>query len=226
MKCAIDAGQIGTPVLGTVAMFSWRDEAYYRSDPWRGRWDTEGGGVLINQSPHHIDILQWLMGPVEEVVGRWANLNHPFIEVEDTALGILRFRNGALGAVTVSLSQRPGLYTKIHVHGSSGASVGAQTDSGATFIAGVSGIAEPALNDVWTVPGEEHCLTSFQEDDRRFFASVDATGYYHTLQVQDFVDAVRTGREPYVTGWEGRKVVRIIEAMYRSGREGTTVRFD
>jgi predicted dehydrogenase len=108
MKAAIDAGKIGTPVLGTVQMYSWRDEAYYRSDPWRGRWDTEGGGVLINQSPHHIDILQWLMGPVEEVFGRWANLNHPYVEVEDTAVGIVRFKSGGLATITVSLSQKPG----------------------------------------------------------------------------------------------------------------------
>lgn len=91
--------------------------------------------MLINQSPHHLDILQWLMGPVEEVVGRWGNLNHPYVEVEDTALGILRFRGGGLASVTVSLSQKPGIHTKIHIHGSNGASVGAQTDSGATFIA-------------------------------------------------------------------------------------------
>ena len=88
MKAAIDAGKIGAPILGTVQMFSWRDEAYYRSDPWRGKWDTEGGGVLINQSPHHLDILLWLMGDVEEVTGRWANLSHPYVEVEDTALAI------------------------------------------------------------------------------------------------------------------------------------------
>ena len=97
MKAAIDAGKIGRPVLGTVNMFSWRDEAYYKSDPWRGKWDTEGGGVLINQAPHHLDILQWLMGPIEEVTGRWANLNHPYVEVEDTAMALVRFRGGGTG---------------------------------------------------------------------------------------------------------------------------------
>src|SRR5262249_37529251 len=61
MKAAIDAGKIGRPVLGTFVMYSWRDPSYYRSDPWRGRWDTEGGGVLVNQSPHMLDLLCWLM---------------------------------------------------------------------------------------------------------------------------------------------------------------------
>ena len=220
MKAAIDAGKIGRPVLGTVAMFSWRDEAYYRSDPWRGRWDTEGGGVLINQSPHHLDILQWLMGPVEEVTGRWANLNHPYIEVEDTAVAILRFRGGGLGSVTVSVSQNPGIYTKIHIHGSNGASVGAQTDSGATFIAGMSGVSEPPVNDLWTIPGETHLLESFREQDQEAFGHVDTTAYYHLLQDRDFLDSVLTGRDPAVTGEEGRKVVEIIQAIYESGRSG------
>jgi predicted dehydrogenase len=222
MKAAIDAGKIGTPVLGTVSMFSWRDEAYYRSDPWRGRWDTEGGGVLINQSPHHIDILQWLMGPVDEVVGRWANLNHPYIEVEDTALGILRFRSGGLASITVSVSQKPGIHTKIHVHGSNGASVGTQTDSGATFIAGMSGVSEPPLNDLWTIPGEEHLLEQFREQDRAAFRRIDPTTYYHMQQDKDFLHAILEERSPAVTGEEGRKVVEIIEAIYRSGSTRAT----
>lgn len=218
MKAAIDAGKIGKPVLGTVQMFSWRDEAYYRSDPWRGKWDTEGGGVLINQSPHHLDILQWLMGePVEEIVGRWGNLNHPYIEVEDTALGILRFRGGGLASVTVSVSQKPGIYTKIHIHGSNGASIGAQTDTGATFVAGMSGVAEPAFNDVWTVPGEEHLLPEFQRGDREAFVGLDATTHYHRLQVREFLQAVSAGRSPQCDGTEGRKVVEIITAMYKGG---------
>lgn len=227
MKAAIDANKIGDPVLGTVAMFSWRDEAYYRSDPWRGKWQTEGGGVLINQSPHHIDILQWLMGPVEEVTARWANLNHPYIEVEDTALAILRFRNGALGSITVSISQKPGLYTKIHIHGSNGASVGAQTDSGATFIAGMSGVVEPPLNDIWTIPGEEHRLETYRDEDRAAFGELsDPTAHYHLLQDREFLRAVLEGRDPAVTGEEGRKVVAIIDAIYRSGRDGMPVRLE
>ncbi len=176
MKAAIDAGKIGTPVLGVFQMYSWRDPAYYRSDPWRGRWDTEGGGVLVNQSPHQLDLLQWLMGgEIDEISGFWANLNHPEIEVEDTAVATVRFRGGGLGSIVTSVSQKPGLYTKVHVHGSNGASVGVETDRGATFVAGVSAIAEPPLNDLWTIPGEEHRLAEFQAEDRARFARIDAT---------------------------------------------------
>jgi UDP-N-acetyl-2-amino-2-deoxyglucuronate dehydrogenase len=225
MRAAIDAGKLGVPVLGTIAMFSWRDENYYRSDAWRGNWATEGGGVLINQSPHHLDLLQWFMGPIEEISGYWANLNHPYIEVEDTVLAMVRFRSGGLGSIVVSVSQKPGIYTKIHVHGSNGASVGAQTDSGATFIAGLSELAESPLNDLWTIPGEELLLSHFQEEDRSEFQQINATTYYHRLQDLDFLHAIRERRAPLVTGQEGRKVVEMITAIYRSGRERRPVKF-
>ena len=225
MKAAIDAGKIGTPVLGVFAMFSWRDRAYYESDPWRGKWATEGGGVLVNQSPHQLDLLQWFMGAIDEVTGCWANLNHPYVEVEDTALAMVRFKSGGLGSIVTSLSQKPGLYTRVHVHGSNGASVGVETDRGATFVAGVSSIAEPPLNDLWTVPGEEHLLGEFQAEDRARFARVDATTHYHALQIQDFLRAVLEGRPPSVTGEEGRIVVEMFTAIYRSNRERRPVKF-
>jgi predicted dehydrogenase len=225
MKAAIDAGKIGTPLLGVFAMFSWRDRAYYQSDPWRGRWATEGGGVLVNQSPHMLDLLQWFMGEIDEVSGYWANLNHPYVEVEDTALAMIRFKTGGLGSVVTSLSQRPGIYTKVHVHGSGGASVGVETDRGATFVAGVSEIAEPPLNDLWTVPGEEHLLAAFQAEDRARFRQVNATTHYHALQIQDFLRAVLGGGPPMVTGEEGRVVVEMFTAVYRSNRERRPIKF-
>jgi predicted dehydrogenase len=220
MKSAIEAGKIGRPILGTFTMFSWRDEAYYRSDPWRGRWDTEGGGVLVNQSPHMLDLLLWLMDdPIVEVSGYWANLNHPYIEVEDTAVAILRFKSGGLGSIVTSLSQKPGIATKVHIHGSNGASVGVETDRGATFIAGVTPIAEPPLNDLWTIPGEESKLGEFQIEDRERFASLDATTHYHSLQIEDFLRAILENRPPLVTGDDGRRAVALFDAIYRSNRE-------
>lgn len=224
MKAAIDAGKIGPPILGSVTMLSWRDEQYYRSDPWRGKWSTEGGGVLINQSPHHLDILRWLMGPVGEITGYAENLSHPYIEVEDTALAMIRFRQGGIGSVMVSLCQQPGIYTKIHVHGANGASVGAETDSGATFIAGMTGVVAPPVNDLWTVPGEEHLLSEFQQQDRAAFQHSDAAKEYHRRQDQDFLHAILDERPPLVTGEEGRAVVEMITAIYQSQREHLPVK--
>jgi UDP-N-acetyl-2-amino-2-deoxyglucuronate dehydrogenase len=225
MKNAIDAGKIGKPALGVFSMFSWRDQAYYQSDPWRGKWATEGGGVLVNQSPHQLDLLQWFMGEIDEITGYWANLNHPYIEVEDSALAMIRFKNGGLGSIVTSLSQRPGIYTKVHIHGTNGASVGVETDRGATFIAGVSEIAEPPLNDVWTIPGEEGLLATFQAEDRTRFREVNPTMHYHALQIQDFLQAVRDDRQPLVTGEEGRIVVAIFTAIYRSNQERRPIKF-
>jgi UDP-N-acetyl-2-amino-2-deoxyglucuronate dehydrogenase len=224
MKAAIDAGKIGRPALGVFTMYSWREPAYYQSDPWRGRWDTEGGGVLVNQSPHQLDLLRWFLGPVAEVSGYWVNVNHPGVEVDDTAVAVLRFRSGGLGAVVTSVAQKPGLYTKVHVHGTTGASVGVETDRGATFIAGVTAVAEPALNDIWTVPGEEHLLAAFQAEDRARFARIDAATHYHGLQIEDFLGAAREGRPPLVSGEDGRAVVELFTAIYRSNREGRPVR--
>lgn len=219
MKNAILAGKIGKPALGVFIMYSWRDEAYYRSDPWRGRWDTEGGGVLVNQSPHQLDLLQWFMGDVAEVQGCWANINHPSVEVDDTAVATLRFQSGGLGAIITSVAQKPGIYTKVQIHGSNGASIGVQTDTGATFVAGISGIAEPPFNDVWTIPGEEQQLPSFQAEDREAFRRIDGTSHYHALQIQDFLQAILEKRPPLVTGEEGRAVVAMFSAIYQSQRE-------
>jgi predicted dehydrogenase len=224
MKEAIDAGKIGRPVLGGFTMYSWRDQAYYQSDPWRGRWDTEGGGVLINQSPHMLDLLMWLMDDqVIEVSGYWANLNHPYVEVEDSAVAILRFERGGLGSIVTSLSQKPGIHTKVHIHGANGASVGVETDRGATFIAGMTPISEPPLNDLWTIPGEEHLLPQFHAEDRARFAALDPAIHYHALQIRDFLQAILEDRPPQVTGEDGRDVVALIQAIYRSGREGKPI---
>lgn len=225
MKAAIDAGKIGVPILGVFSMFSWRDQAYYQSDPWRGKWQTEGGGVLVNQSPHQLDLLQWFMGEIDQISGDWTNLNHPYIEVEDTALAMIRFKSGALGSVVTSLSQRPGIYTKVHIHGANGASVGVETDRGATFIAGVSEIADPPLNDLWTIPGEEGLLPTFQAEDRARFQQVNATNHYHALQIQDFLQAVRDNRPPLVSGEDGRTVVAMFTAIYRSRSERRPIAF-
>jgi UDP-N-acetyl-2-amino-2-deoxyglucuronate dehydrogenase len=226
MREAVAAGKIGRPLLGTFLMLSWRDEAYYRSDPWRGRWDTEGGGVLVNQSPHQFDLLQWLMGPIEEISGCWANLNHPSIEVDDTAVAVIRFKSGGLGSIVTSVSQKPGVYTKVHIHGSTGASVGVQTDGGATFIAGMTGIAEPPFNDLWTIPGEESLLPGWQAADRECFQAVNPVVHYHALQDRDFLQAVLEDRDPLTTGRDGRVVVEMFTAIYRSNRERRAVRME
>jgi predicted dehydrogenase len=224
VKDAIEDGKIGRPVLATVTMLGWRDKAYYEADAWRGTWKEEGGGVLVNQSPHQLDILLWYMGDVEEVYGLWKNLNHSYIDVDDTAIAIVKFRSGAVGNILVSNSQKPGMYGKVHVHGENGASVGVQTDGGAMFIAGMTGIAQPPVNDLWSVPGEENLLAKWVDEDTISFNSRDATVYFMQLQIQDFIDALKENREPCVSGEAGRKTVELFTAIYRSSYINSPVR--
>ena len=223
IKEAIDAGKIGQPVLITVSVLSWRSEAYYRSDPWRGTWSGEGGGVLVNQCPHHLDLLLWLGGAVEELYGYCDNFNHPYIEVEDTATAMMRFKSGAIGSLVLSNSQRPGLFGKVHVHGSNGASVGAEVESGSPFISGVTQHVDPPFNDIWTVPGEENLLAEWTRRDRAI--SWNVMTYYHERQLEEFLDAVANDHEPLVNGEAGRAVVELFTAIYASEREGKPIRF-
>jgi UDP-N-acetyl-2-amino-2-deoxyglucuronate dehydrogenase len=225
MKAAIDAGKIGRPVLATVDILGWRDKAYYASNPWRGTWEAEGGGVLVKQAPHQLDLLQWLMGPVDEVSGYWGNINHPEIEVDDTAVAVVRFRDGGLGSIVASNAQNPGIGGRIHVHGSNGASIGTQTDLGSMFISGVTTSVEPAVNDLWTIAGEAELLPTWQAEDRAFAADRDVMSWFHERQIEDFLDAILEDRPPAVEGVEGRKVVELFTAIYRSQRDGRPIRF-
>lgn len=225
VKEAIEAGKIGKPILGMVTMLGWRDQDYYDSDPWRGTWSEEGGGVLVNQAVHQLDLLLWFMGEVDQICGMWGNLNHPGIEVEDTAVASIKFKSGAMGHILVSNSFNPALFGKVSVLGNTGAKVGVQTDGGQMFIAGMAAIEEPPLNDFWTVPGEEQRLESFRAEDTQHFKEINPMEYYHHLQISDFIDAVENDREPSVTGQEGRNAVELFTAIYRSGRDGKTIQF-
>jgi UDP-N-acetyl-2-amino-2-deoxyglucuronate dehydrogenase len=225
VKNAIEQGKIGKPVLAVVTMLGWRDKAYYESDAWRGKWNTEGGGVLVNQSPHQLDILLWFMGEIDEVYGIWKNLNHPYIEVDDTAVAIVKFKNGAIGNILVSNSQKPGLYGRVHVHGENGASVGVQTDGGAMFIAGMTGVAEPPVNDLWTIPGEEDLLKEWIREDVEIFNNCDATVKYMQYQIEDFINSIENGNQPAVTGEDGRRTVELFTSIYRSTRDNMPIKF-
>lgn len=222
---AIDAGKLGKPALAVVTMLGWRDKAYYDSDDWRGSWKKEGGGVLVNQSPHQLDIMLWFMGEIDEVYGLWKNINHPYIEVEDTALAIVKFKNGGIGNILVSNSQKPGIHTKVHVHGSNGASAGVQTDGGAMFIAGRTGVAEPPVNDLWTIPGEEELLKEWIKEDTDTFNNCDPTVVYMQFQIEDYLKALDENRDPLVTGEDGRRTVELFTAIYRSSRDNAPIKF-
>ncbi|MHC1771241.1 MAG: Gfo/Idh/MocA family protein [Flexilinea sp.] len=222
---AIRAGKIGRPIIGTMTVLGWRSPEYYLLDPWRGKWKEEGGGVMVNQTVHQLDLLQWIMGPIKEVFGYWDNFNHGSVEIEDTAAAVLRFQNGAIGQFLVSNSQKPGFYGKVHIHGENGASVGVQVEGGTPYVSGMTSVVEPSFNDIWTIPGEMELLTGWQQQDREMTKKIDPMNYFHELQIQDFLNAIITDCDPPIDGYEGRKAVELFTAVYRSQRDGKPVKF-
>jgi UDP-N-acetyl-2-amino-2-deoxyglucuronate dehydrogenase len=241
VRQAIDVGAIGRPMLGECHLSMWRPKSYYDLDAWRGRWDTEGGGVLVNQAIHAIDMFQWLMGgEAVEVVGRWSNLTHPYIEVEDNAAAVIRFAGGGLGVLSATTSTRLS-QNSVVVHGTPGHSVGVTEEPEGAI----------GYNHVWTVPGEEdvpqRSLAEHIAGGEYIYVSggLDAntaagaaarqvwpTGYqfkqpanpnYHARQIRELVAAIQSGRQPLVDGPEGRKSVAILLAIYESQRPGQAV---
>jgi predicted dehydrogenase len=218
IRRAIDEGKLGDKiVMGESVCEMWRDEAYYKRDPWRGRWDTEGGGVMTNQSPHNIDFLLWYAGPAVELKAYWANVNHPYVEIEDNAVCILKFESGGLGIIKGTLSMNPP--RRIHgviLVGESGPTV--SLDCWERREKG-RGLWDVGSNDIWTIPGEDP--KTREEAAREHDA--DELPNFHAHQLEDVIAAIREKRPPAVTGLEGRRVVAVIQGIYESGRTGQPV---
>ncbi len=215
IKEAIDNGLIGRPILGEAVMLGWRGREYYDSDPWRGSLTKEGGGVLINQAPHQIDLLNWYMGEIESIQGHVANYNHPYIEVEDSAAAVIRYKSGAMATVLASNSQNPALYGRVHIFGDNGRCAGVQTDGGAMFIAGQSEIEEPPVTDLWTVDDDPQALSRLAREDADYFLSrPDKMIYFHKLSIENFVNAILGKASLMADGLAGRQTVEVFEALY------------
>jgi len=212
---AIDGGRLGTPICGGVVARLNRDADYY-AEPWRGRRSTEGGGVLITQVIHHIDLLQWLMGPVRRVTGRCATLVHKgLIDVEDTAGALVEFASGAIATIQAGTTFRPGLGAQVWVSDARG-----RTASVMEFPEGVG------FTDVWTMPGEEafaHGYGVGRTVDLPLAEIHDHLAPYHATQIEDFIRALRDDREPAVTGRDAVRSLEIIEAIYASSDSGAPV---
>jgi UDP-N-acetyl-2-amino-2-deoxyglucuronate dehydrogenase len=211
IRRAIDDGLIGRPILGECFAYLWRGADYYGRDPWRGKWDTEGGGVLMNQAVHVLDLLQWFMGPMVEVHGRWANLAHQgIIDVEDTAVATVLFEGGSLGVITAATSFQPPIGFRVSVLG----------ETGSTLSVLESPESQQGVNDVWTLPGREHEREAWEAEE----ANRPGFPLFHEMQIRDFLEAISDDREPAVTGREARKAIALITAIYRSQETGLAVR--
>lgn len=211
LRRAIDAGTLGRLTMAECQVRIWRPREYFARDDWRGKWATEGGGALMNQGIHVVDLMQWYMGPVVEIFARYGTLQHAdYIDVEDTVVATVVFANGALGTIQAATTISPDLGFRVAVHGDSHAyaSLWEQPE-------GTEGVV-----DIWAVEGETEYPHLFAADR----VTSPAFPGFHFAQIQEFVQAVLAGRDPAVTGAEARKALEIILAIYESSRTGQPVR--
>jgi predicted dehydrogenase len=203
LKKAVDSGRFGTITYASVHVPWWRNESYYKNS-WHGTLELDGGGALMNQSIHMIDILQYLMGPVDSLQAYVATLAHE-IEVEDTAAAILQFRNKALGVIYGATSSFPGQFRRLEITGTHGTVIQVensfkvwqfadQTDADNELLRSYSGIeGGGGVSDPAAIPFEPHARN-----------------------IAAFIDSVESGRPFEIDGTEARKAVEIIVAIYSS----------
>lgn len=209
LKRLIDDGALGRLVLGEASTKWYRSQAYYDSAPWRGTWAMDGG-ALLNQGVHYVDLLRWCMGPLAEVTALCATQTHE-IEVEDTALAIVRFASGAVGTIGATTAAYPGFPQRLEITGTEGT---VTVEDGRLVRSALRGDAD---EDAGTArpPGSAHGAAADP-------AALDAA--IHAAQLADLLAAADEGREPAVSGQDGRDALEIVLAVYESSRTGRPVR--
>lgn len=213
IKKAIDGGRFGHLTMGDAYVKWYRTQEYYDSGAWRGTWKLDGGGALMNQAIHSVDLLTWLMGPVEQISAQTTMLAHQNIEVEDVAVACLRFANGALGVIEASTAAYPGYLKRIEVHGSQGSAVLEEEDIK------VWDFAKPRKADAALKK-----RMAGRTKTGGGAADPSAIGHHgHTAQFKDVISAIKRGTSPSIDGAEGRRSVEIIAGIYKSAKTGRMV---
>ncbi len=213
LKAALDAGRFGRLTLGETTCKWWRPQSYYDEGGWKGTRAMDGGGALMNQAIHNVDLLLWMMGPATHISAFTATLAHERIEVEDTAVACLRFANGALGVIEAATSVYPGLPKTIAIHGDRGTAVIEQDD-----------LLRWELNP--ETPEDKALRQRFAQKVGASGGSSDPAAISHVghaRQLADFIEAIQTGRAPVVDGREGRRAVEVILGIYESAATGRPV---
>lgn len=212
-KRLIDEQRLGSPIIGNAAAKLYRTQEYYDSEPWRGTWKVDGGGAVMNQGVHDVDLLRWLMGPVTSIDARMTcTAAHTGIEVEDYIAALVEFASGARGVVEATTAMYPGFSERIEVVGTEGTLILDNRELVARDLKNELGETGPY--------GEYRGVTDWKP-----LSEPHAEGHEgHRRQIADFVDAIQSKRRPQITGEDGRNALEIILAMYESARTGTTVR--
>ena len=202
VKRAIEEGLLGRLLMLSGQVLWYRGEEYYTESTWRGRWATEGGGALINQAIHTLDLMTYLGSDVRTVSARMGTLGHRTIEVEDAVSAVLEYESGALGSFAAATCAYPGSDVRLEVMGSEGSAL----------------IVGQELVRFQTRDGREAPAVDASSNGQHVAAGKDYYGSSHGLVVEDFVDAVREDRDPLITGEEGQRSIELLEAIYTSAR--------
>ena len=205
---AVAAGKLGALNFCGAYTQWYRAQSYYDSGDWRGTQALDGGGALMNQSIHYVDLLQHVMGPVEEVYARTAALAHARIEVEDIAVATLKFRSGALGVIEGMTLAYPGFCARLEVFG---------TDGGVI-------IENDQIKEWQLRSGEKYDRPTEEAHLIVGTTSADIWHHAHRRQIADMTEAIWEDREPLCNGSEGRKPLEIVLAIYQSARTGNPVK--
>ncbi len=215
IKEIIDSGALGKLILGTVQVKWYRTQGYYdQNGGWRGTWALDGGGSLMNQGIHTVDLFQWMMGPVKSVFA-YIDVEAHDIETEDMSIAVLRMKNGGKGVIIGSTATYPGFGTTLDIHGLDGGICMLNND-----------IVDIKLRNADPSVIENILKTYGPDKDIEFAVAADPSVINKDtthIQVQDIIDAVLENRDPLISGEEGRNAVEIINAIYESARTGKEV---
>lgn len=219
---AAQGGELG-PLLAGDAYIKWyRTQAYYDSGEWRGTWELDGGGCLINQGVHMIDMIQWIMGGVKSVQAQVRTAAHD-IAVEDIAQALVEYKNGAIGVIYGSTSFYPGLAERLEVHGKHGTVI-LEGDRVKMWKADPVAAAQGLYGGGVMMQPTPSQHTADQNEASLIESSVDDPtckwGEQHRLQLEDFTRAIQEDREPFITGEASLEPLKIIMAIYESARSG------
>ena len=212
---AVESGRMGKLILGTFAVKWYRDQSYYDNGGWRGTWEMDGGGSLMNQAVHTVDLMQWLMGEVESVTSHVGIYNHD-IQTEDTTASLIKLKSGAVATFVSTTCAYPGISTEIMLYGANG-SVEANADCLKTW----------KMKDAEDEDAEEEAMLARYGGGNMIAIPEDAArSFGHDHVVRNMIDAVLDGHDPEVMPADAIKAVKIVCAVYESAKTGKTVIFD
>jgi len=207
VKKAIDAGTLGKLVLADAYLKYYRSQDYYNSATWRGTWELDGGGALMNQGVHGIDLIIWLVGEVESVFARAAAQVRQ-IDVEDTAIALVKYKNGAFGVIEGTTSVYPAQDTRFEIHGDQG-----------SIIFDDSGFKQ------WQTLADDKDVFPLMENKKLGGSgdNKDISSEGHYILINDMINAINEDRDPMITGEQAQKAVDLILAIYKSAQTGKEV---